>query len=193
MIHVPCTKKYSNFKKIKSTSCSLPKTPYMMPVTEQQHVETQTGEYYSGNSGEVVISATGNGVILFENPSDSEIVVTFNLGEYDNYSAVNTKISVSSYGTIEGDMKRTHFITSSLIRKEKTASKARIYIGRNVNVSNAEINRILLLPSYHYKQVYPYGTLMLEPGESRIYEITTVEQTGEAVITMQFEWWEKAV
>lgn len=168
-------------------------TQYMMPITEQARLETQLGEYFIGNSGEVDVDVSGNGVVLFCNPKDSGVILSINYGEYDNYSDANTKIAVSSYGTVQGRLIESEFITSSLIRQNETKSKGKIYIGTNVEILNAQIDRILLLPSYQYKQVNTNGTLMLEPGENRIYEITTVDDNGDAVISIEFEWWEQPI
>lgn len=164
---------------------------FMMPVTEQARLETEIGEYFIGNSGEVNVSMNGNGVVLFCNPLDSGVILNINYGEYDNYSASNVKIAVSSYGYVDAPLKKSRLITSSLIGNAPANNKAQIYTGSNVEIVDDEVDRILLLPSYQYKQVGTNGTIMLQPGGNRIYEITTIDNNGPAVVSIEFEWWEQ--
>lgn len=165
----------------------------MTPITDQARLETEIGDYYIGNSGEVNVSANGNGVILFRNPDDSNITVNINFGEYDNYSDANVKVYVSSFGYVDGSLKRSRLITSSLIDNSKRKSKAQILTGTDVSVKDTRIDRIFVLPRYNYKQVGTNGTIMLDPGESRIYQFTSLNRNSPAIVSITFEWWEQPI
>lgn len=165
---------------------------FMMPVENQARVETTKGEYFIGNSDEVLVTMAGNGVVLFCNPANSGVVLNVNYGEYDNYSASNVKIAVSSFGKVQQPLKPSTLITSSLINTCPDRNKGKIYTGTDVNIMDATVDRILLLPAFSYKQVYTNGALMIEPGENRLYEITTLDN-NDAIISIEFEWWEQPI
>lgn len=177
------------YKKSKSKGL---KPKYVATVGEG-YVQSRQCEYYYGVSERVDFGKGASAGVLLVNPKDSGVVIYLNKLSCANYA--NSPISVDVYtkAGIDGELEKSPNIAAGNTGCKCSKSKGRIYYGEELEVTDGTLVYSRSIEPFRTSDGYPNGSIILQPGTSRLYIMKTINPLETSIGSLSFAWWEDKI
>lgn len=174
--------------------CPLPEPAYTADVSDG-YIQNLNCAYYRALTENVEFTCGESAVFVVYNPENSCVNLLISNLYYNNYSKYRLEGIFYLYGLPKGTLiPSTHIVNSNTSSGSNIKGLGELYSGKNIEVTNGEISRVIIIDPLATTRTDSTGSLLLAPGMAYILKVRLLEETTDSV-TFGFgiNWWEEPI